>query len=106
MRSRARRRELVIPVPAAAGRLSGRDVTLGVRPHHFELDPAGTISATVKDVQPTGVETILLCQLAGNEVLVQRMERVGVVAGQDIRLSVDERHVHLFAAEDGQRITL
>jgi hypothetical protein len=39
-------------------------------------------------------------------VLVQRMERVGVVAGQDIRLSVDERHVHLFAAEDGQRITL
>ncbi len=93
-----------LPLPPAAQAHSGKAVTAGIRPHHFLLDSGGTLRATVKDVQPTGVETILLCQLGGAEILVQRMERLGVAVGETVSLSVDPHNVHVFAADSGRRI--
>jgi multiple sugar transport system ATP-binding protein len=94
--------DLAIPLgPVAAG---GGKVTLGIRPHHLRVDHAGPLAARVRDVQPTGVETILLCQVGHNEVLVQTTERILVPPGDILRLSVDPRHIHLFDANSGERL--
>jgi multiple sugar transport system ATP-binding protein len=95
---------LIIPLNVAAAKYSGREVIIGVRPHHLRVDPKGALQAHVKDVQPTGVETILLCQLASEEVLVETRERVLVSPGQDIRLSIDQSNVHLFDGQNGERL--
>ncbi|MEQ9690966.1 MAG: sn-glycerol-3-phosphate ABC transporter ATP-binding protein UgpC [Bauldia litoralis] len=88
---------------AGARRTSGR-ATIGIRPHHLRISGDGPLRGTVKDVQPTGVETILLCRWADSEVLVQTTERVLVPVGEDIGLSVDPAHVHLFDSETGERL--
>ncbi|MEP0325223.1 ABC transporter ATP-binding protein [Bauldia litoralis] len=88
---------------AGVGRTSGR-ATIGIRPHHLRITADGPMRSLVKDVQPTGVETILLCRWADSEMLVQTTDRVGVPAGQEIGLSVDPADIHLFDSETGERL--
>jgi len=95
--------DLRVPLPAGDRLPAGRPVMLGIRPHHLKVDGAGTLSVSVKDVQPTGVETILICQRGDAEFVVQSSQRFKASPGDQVSLSMDTDHLHLFG-EDGRRL--
>ena len=64
----------------------------------------GAIRAVTHDIQPTGVETILLCRSNDKDLLAQTNERVHAPVGEEIGFSVDPRDIHLFDAATGERL--
>ena len=56
------------------------------------------------DIQPTGVETILLCRSNDQDLLAQTNERVHAPVGEEIGSSVDPQDIHLFDAATGERL--
>ena len=52
--------EFSLQMPKTAAKYDGRAVTLGIRPHQLGIDVRGGFEAEIRDIQPTGVETILL----------------------------------------------
>ncbi|RUT28590.1 sn-glycerol-3-phosphate ABC transporter ATP-binding protein UgpC [Arsenicitalea aurantiaca] len=88
------------PLPPAA---EGARVTLGIRPEHFRLDPEG-IAAKVVTIEPTGSETQVSAQLAGQDIVGVFRERLSTAPGADLRVSLDLNAVHLFDAATGKRL--
>jgi multiple sugar transport system ATP-binding protein len=85
-------------VPAVAGQA----LTLGVRPEHMRLDPAG-MAANVHVVEATGSETHLIADAGGTKLTCVLRERVSIRPGDTIRLGVDRSNLHLFHADSGER---
>ncbi len=82
---------------------TGKPVTLGVRPEHFELDPQG-LSAESLTVEPTGSETQVVARLAGREITGAFRERISARPGEMLRIRPKSGAVHLFDGENGSRI--
>ena len=78
-------------------------ITLGVRPEHLRLDPAGTL-AEVMVIEPTGSETQVTLSLGGQDLVGVFRERVSALPGQSIGIAFEESLLHLFDAETGKRI--
>jgi ABC-type sugar transport system ATPase subunit len=78
---------------------------LGVRPEHVGFGAAGH-PATVRVVEPTGHETIVIVELAGGERLSARMAGTArLSAGERTHVTLDRAGIHLFAAdEEGRRL--
>ena len=106
----ARDRELVLegdirlPMtlpPAAAGPL-----TAGIRPEHLELAEAGAapLLLPVAMVEPQGAETLVHGELAGCMLTARVPGTYTVAAGDRLPLRFAAEHVHLFAADEGQRL--
>jgi multiple sugar transport system ATP-binding protein len=79
-----------------------REVVLGIRPEciaertrHFG-DGTARIEAPVDMIEPTGAETIVLLQLAGQEALARIAPDVRMRPGETARFSVDTRKICLF----------
>jgi multiple sugar transport system ATP-binding protein len=88
--------------PRGPNGVDGKPAVYGVRPEHFQLDPAG-VPAKVHVVEPTGSETQVLAEFAGASVLCAFRERVSAKPGETIRITPDPALVHLFDAATGQR---
>ena len=89
-------------LPAAAAALSGRQVTLGLRPEH--LRPAMTenaIKARIQVVEPTGAQTHLIVEVAGQNLVVVIEGAVDLVASQYITLESLNDRVYLFDQTSG-----
>jgi multiple sugar transport system ATP-binding protein len=78
-------------------------ITLGLRPEHLRLDPAGTM-AEVRIVEPTGSETQVVVNLGGQDIVGVFRERIHAQPGQSISIAFDSASLHLFDAETGKRI--
>jgi multiple sugar transport system ATP-binding protein len=78
-------------------------ITLGVRPEHLRLDPAGTLAEVVV-IEPTGSETQVTLSLGGRDLVGVFRERISALPGQSIGIAFDESLLHLFDAETGKRI--
>ncbi|BEP64506.1 sn-glycerol-3-phosphate ABC transporter ATP-binding protein UgpC (plasmid) [Variovorax sp. V213] len=90
----------IVPgVPAT----SGQALTLGVRPEHLRLDAEG-VEARVLVVESTGSETHLIVDAGGTKLTCVLRERVSVRPGDQVHLSADSAHVHLFRADSGERL--
>lgn len=94
-----------IAVGAVSGSADGQRVTLGIRPEHFSLDPAGA-EAEIVTVEPTGSETQVHMKLAGQDVVGVFRERIGVGPGDKLKVSPDLNKLHLFEAQSGQRLAI
>ena len=95
----------VIPVPDLPASLVDTSVLLGVRPHQLEIDKEnGPIRATVKVVEPTGVETFIFSDFEGQEVACQMPRRVAPRQNDAIRLSPSQDAILLFDKESGDRV--
>jgi multiple sugar transport system ATP-binding protein len=92
-----------IPLGTVAPKNDGLNVTLGIRPEHFRLDPNG-IPAEIITVEPTGSETQVMARLAGHEIIGVFRERITVGPGDKLHVTVDLDATHLFDAKTGQRI--
>ena len=95
-----------LPVPQAlARRAAGRAVTYGIRPEHLTLgDTGGAAQVTLDVVEPTGSDTHLMGRLGKAQVVAMLRARVGVRAGETVRLAPDPAQAHLFDTATGARI--
>jgi multiple sugar transport system ATP-binding protein len=78
-------------------------ITLGVRPEHLRLDPAGTMAEIVV-IEPTGSETQVTLSLSGQDLVGVFRERINAGPGERIGISFDKHLLHLFNASTGMRI--
>ena len=95
----------MIPVPGLSPALADASVLLGVRPHQLEVDAEnGQIRATVKVVEPTGVETFVFSDFDGQEIACQMPRRAAPRLRDEIRLSPSRDAILLFDKETGSRV--
>ncbi|PBB24558.1 sn-glycerol-3-phosphate ABC transporter ATP-binding protein UgpC [Mesorhizobium sp. WSM4307] len=78
----------------------GSAITLGIRPEHLEVQDAGDFKARVKDTEYLGVETLLICDLGGQE-LVARVPGRCEALGREVGLSIKPRTSHFFDTATG-----
>jgi multiple sugar transport system ATP-binding protein len=103
--------ELRIPRDASAAVGSARSVVVGVRPEDMDLGVAGSgIALEVDVVEELGVDAYVYgTAKVGSEShpLVARVDgRRAPAKGETVNLAPREGHIHLFGAEDGQRIAV
>ena len=81
----------------------GQAVSLGIRPEHLMIGK-GNLKGTVRVIEPLGMctQVTVLCQDTNLTLMV--MDRVNLTPGDDVALSVEPQHVHLFDAATGTRI--
>lgn len=84
----------------------GQRVIVGTRPEHLELRENGDgIASEVNVVEPTGSETLLVCEMAGTQIQAAFRERHAFKPGQQISLQPNLDHMHVFDAKSGMRLT-
>ncbi|MEZ0170932.1 ABC transporter ATP-binding protein [Microvirga sp. TS319] len=92
-------------VPVAGSPVQdGAGVSLGIRPEHYRVDPAGPIRLVVDVIEPTGSESHIYGHVGAAEVRAVLRERIALDPGEALRLSVDPAKVHLFDAATGLRL--
>ena len=91
---------LTIPgVPAD----SAKAIKLGVRPEHFNLADDG-LAGTVTVVEPTGSETQVAVEVAGQRLLVIIKDRSTLTRGQSVHIKPEWPRCHLFDTASGIRM--
>ncbi len=95
-------REIRLPTAAAGGSGDGTRVTLGIRPEHLKLDPAGML-VTVDLVEPLGSETVLIGRLEDGTMMSVKVAGAAP-PGEGVRVSIPGNQVHLFDAQTGLRL--
>ena len=98
--------ELSFPLRTDPATTSER-LTLGFRPEHIKLAPAGggrSSNAVVRLVEHLGHETLLLLDAAGVEITALLPRQTGAIAGDRVAIEVDSEHLHFFAGLNGDRL--
>ena len=84
---------------------AGTAVRAGIRPEHLDLVPAGKgLPATVKVIEPTGAETLVLVDIAGTEATAVFTERHDFTPGASISLAPKAGLLHVFDKASGKRV--
>ncbi|THF86762.1 ABC transporter ATP-binding protein [Deinococcus sp. KSM4-11] len=94
---------LTLTPPHDLGALAGRILSLGVRPEHLALDPAGELRGDVVAVELLGVETIVMVQVADTLIAVRLHGEAEVPAEAVVALRPDWNRTSLFD-EEGKRL--
>ncbi|MBE3640023.1 ABC transporter ATP-binding protein [Mangrovicoccus algicola] len=97
-----------LPAAALPGWPGPADVTVGLRPEAFRLEPpesaAPGIEGRVVLSEMTGAEVVLHCETAPGRLVVSA-RRDGAMTGRDtVRLCYDPAQAHLFDAATGARL--
>ena len=83
---------------------AGQRITLGVRPEHVRVageQESDAFDACVVSVEPTGMDTHIVCEVNGAMLTVSVRERARPCPGDSLRLSLDRDHLHYFDAGTG-----
>lgn len=94
----------LVEVRAFPAALDGGDVIFGIRPEDIRIVAEGGIAAAVTIIEPTGAETHVMARVGGQDVALVLNDRVEVMPGQKIRLSVIAARSHFFDADSGRRL--
>ncbi len=85
--------------------LTGKKITLGVRPEHLLIGKQGTgFEMSVDETESTGHETFLFGKVEDTGLCVQVSGSSGQKAGDNFWVSPDPTHMHLFDAGTGERL--
>ncbi|MDQ3561197.1 MAG: TOBE domain-containing protein, partial [Pseudomonadota bacterium] len=99
--------ELALPLPVGHAVMDDdtpvRAVTIGVRPEDVVIG-SGPIEASVKVVEPTGHESIVLFDMSGAIVTARAGNDVRLRPGEPVRLGFRGDKIHLFDRASGTRI--
>jgi multiple sugar transport system ATP-binding protein len=91
-----------VPLPLRVD--SGRRLTLGVRPEHVRLaasDEPDSFAVRVVSVEPTGVDTHIVCDAAGASVTVSVRERARPKPGDALLIVFEVDKLHCFDPSTG-----
>lgn len=91
-------------LPAGEARAqSGQPVIYGIRPEHIDIAPGG-LTAIVSVLEPTGSETQIFAKLGEDAIDAVVKDRLTVRPGEEVRLKIDPRRVHIFDRQSGARL--
>ncbi|MER9153376.1 sn-glycerol-3-phosphate ABC transporter ATP-binding protein UgpC [Mesorhizobium opportunistum] len=91
-------------LPAEGGRAQhGQPVIYGIRPQHIDIAPDG-LPAIVSVLEPTGSETQIFAKLGEDAIDAIVKDRLTVRPGEEVRLRIDPRRVHIFDRQSGARL--
>jgi multiple sugar transport system ATP-binding protein len=94
-----------VTLAASTKAAPGTAVRAGIRPEHLDLVPAGKgLPATVKVIEPTGAETLVLVDIAGTEATAVFTERHDFTPGASISLAPKAGLLHVFDKASGKRV--
>ena len=93
-----------LALPAGSQGPRDRDVVLGFRPEHIELDEAGS-RFDVAVIEPTGAEFHVIMKSGRDEVTGVFRDRLPLVPGQPMGISLRPGAPHFFDRESGARIS-
>jgi len=91
---------LALDCPAPSGA-----VTLGQRPEHIHLDADAPWRGVVQVVEPTGADTYVVVETAVGLITVRVPPSTPVKVGEQIGLSVSNKHNNWFDAQSGMRVS-
>ena len=97
--------DVELPSELIAGAAGGgsRKAVLGVRPEalriHASGEAPGPLQGTVDLVEPLGGQIDVVITTRSGDALVARVPARELVVGSEVSLSIEQRGVHLFAAE-------
>ncbi|MGV8989398.1 MAG: ABC transporter ATP-binding protein [Cypionkella sp.] len=94
---------LMLDLPKLDSLTVGGKVTLGFRPEHLRIDPAG-IAAEVVVVEPTGSETQVSVRAGAHALIAVFHERVTLKSQQKVALLPDLSRALVFDTASGQRL--
>ncbi|WP_269581321.1 ABC transporter ATP-binding protein [Roseibium sp. Sym1] len=84
------------------------EAELGIRPEQFQLtdadSPTAILRGTVDLTEMLGAESILWCDIAGQQIAVLAQGKPPVAAGEPVGLTFDVARTSLFDAATGNRI--
>lgn len=96
-----------LPVALAEGASSSKDVTVGFRPEHIQLDSNGPMKATVKSLEHLGSETMIYAQMGETKEIVVRAQGIQQLASGDVMsLSVAPQQTYVFDAKSEKCISV
>ncbi len=76
---------------------NGAEVTLGIRPQHLVVDPAGQLKGTATLVERLGTETVIeLVNGVGTRFRCASPESLDIEAGQEVSFSFNSTDAHIF----------
>lgn len=95
------------------GQLGGKKLTLGIRPEHIFLAdearkegiPGDPLPARVDIVQPLGPKKVVDLKVAELELKMVSFSDYPVKRGDEVKVILDARKIHLFNPDDGRAIT-
>ena len=96
----------VIPVGPYPDELAGRAVEFGIRPEHILVADGNGLDASVEVVEPTGSETHVVIDAAGEKLVALIRRRISIAAGDQLSVALETGQGHLFDVESGERLTL
>ncbi|PKR90744.1 sugar ABC transporter ATP-binding protein [Pleomorphomonas diazotrophica] len=96
----------VIAIGAYPVELTGRTVEFGIRPEHIQVTETGGLDTLVDVVEPTGSETHVVADVAGEKLVALIRRRMPISVGDRLPIVFEEGQGHLFDAESGQRLIL
>ena len=94
-----------LDAPARCGGADGQPVVFGTRPEHLTLADGGGIPAQVVVMEPTGMDTFVVCRHDGVELSAVFRERHDFAPGSTVHLLPDPQRAHLFDTSTGRRLS-
>ena len=86
----------IVPGPESPPAV-GTELTLGVRPEHFEMAAQGPLAGTVDVVEHLGVETLVYVRLASGAIVIVRTDDLSRVrVGENVSLALRAGRASLF----------
>ncbi|WIJ26388.1 ABC transporter ATP-binding protein [Devosia sp. RR2S18] len=93
----------VLPLQQQLPQSSKDEVEFGIRPEHIEVVAEGGLSARVLLIEPTGAETHVVLDAAGQEITAVFRDRLAVAPGDIIQVAFSVGRGHFFGS-DGNRL--
>jgi multiple sugar transport system ATP-binding protein len=88
--------------PSSLPAVTSNPIVLGIRPERIGISvDGGGLAATIIEVEPTGLDTHVICDLAGQMVTVNQRHRFHATPGDEVYLRFDREKIHCFDAETG-----
>jgi multiple sugar transport system ATP-binding protein len=95
-----------LPIEKGITGREGQDVVYGIRPEHMSVGGSGNggVPAKVTVVEPTGADTFVYAEVAGEQVCAVFAERYAFAPGETIHLQPKLAVTHLFDAATGRQL--
>lgn len=88
---------VTVPTAVATSSLPAGKLTLGVRAEHVVLDPQGPITGRAEVIERLGDRSLAHVSLPNGQLIVAELPRERELeTGDEVRLSLDAAHLHLF----------